>query len=39
MIKHTPNCCGMYGGLNENGPHSFIYLNVWLPVGELFRQD
>jgi hypothetical protein len=22
-----------YGALNENGPHQFIYLNAWFPVG------
>ena len=22
-----------FGSLNENGPHSFIYLSVWSPVG------
>jgi hypothetical protein len=26
-------------GLNENGPHRLIYLNVWFPVGGLFGKD
>ena len=26
-------------GVNENGLHSNIYLNVWFPVGGLFRKD
>ena len=28
-----------YGALNENGPHRFIYLNAWFPVGGLLRKN
>lgn len=27
------------GGLSENGPHRFMYLNIWFPVGGLYRKD
>lgn len=34
----TENTQKETGGLNENGPHSLICLNVWFPVGRLFRK-
>ena len=27
------------GGLNENGPHRLVYLNIWLSVDGLFGKD
>ena len=30
---------GQRGGLNESGSHRLTHVNVWFPVGELFRKD
>lgn len=29
---------GQCGGLNENGPHRFICLETWFPVGILLEK-
>jgi hypothetical protein len=28
-----------WGGLNGNGPHKLIYLNVWSPIGETIWEE
>jgi hypothetical protein len=40
--KHPSQCIlsdSHCGGLNDNGSHRLIYLNVWFPVGGLFGKD
>lgn len=37
-LRHS-KALGECGSLNENGPHGFMYLYVWFPVGKLYRKD